>query len=127
MSSDFNKWGAIANGEYSVNYDKKGKSGSLESHWTLNNRGKVPVLGEINPSPYRTFKDAKDGIFIHSSNRNGKAGNYKNNEGELHGISEGCLLIVPSRYTSNGVINGWDQFNIQLKGVNRFLIQLNRK
>ena len=64
MSSDFSKWGAVADGDYSVNYDDKGKSGALTSNWAVNARGKVPALGGINPSPYGEFDDSKVGIFI---------------------------------------------------------------
>ena len=127
MSSDYAQWGAIADGEYIVNYDPNGKSGSLKSNWTLNNRGKVPALNDYNPSPYRSYERYKTGIFIHSSNRNGYAGNYIKN-GKSHGISEGCLLIAPSIYNGKSIISpGWDQFNQQLNNEERYLLQLIRK
>jgi hypothetical protein len=129
MSSDFKKWGTIADGRYTVNYDAKGKSGLLPSHWAVNARGKVPALDGVNPSPHREYNDSKTGIFIHASNNTGFAGNYiSKKDGLLHGISEGCLLIVPTQYDVKGkAMNiGFDQFNQQLQGVPRFTLDLTR-
>ena len=112
-----------ADPNYNVYYDKKGKSGALKSHWAINARGKVPALNGVNPSPHREFDDSKTGVFIHTSNVSGKAGNYYDRQGNLHGISEGCLLIVPSGHG----VNGWNEFNEQLSGIKQFLLELRRK
>ena len=125
MTSDSKKFGAIADGTYSFNYDAKGKSGKLESHWAVEGRNEVPPLDGYNPNPNSKNKQFKSGIFIHTSNRNGAAGTY--NKGK-NGISEGCLLIVPSKYDKNGkaLNNGWNQFNEQLSGVKKGTLILNR-
>ncbi len=125
----YETWGAIADGVYSFNYDEKGKSGNLKSHWAVNNRGKVPALDGVNPSPYADFPDAKVGIFIHAPNKTGYAGNYKSTQGKLHGISEGCLLIIPSKYDrkGNSQNNGWDQFNKQISGVKSGVLRIRRE
>ena len=130
MGSDPVNLGAIADGEYSFNYDAKGKSGKLTSHWTINGRGNVPAYGGKNPNKNSSLygKSYKNGIFIHTSNKNGYAGIYADSKGNIHGISEGCLLIVPSKYDAKGIPtnNGWDQFNIQLSGVNNGTLILKR-
>jgi len=129
MSSDFEKWGAVADGSYQGNFDARGKSGALKSNYTINNRWKVPALGGVNPSPHRDFVDSKTGIFIHASNKSGFAGNYTSKrDGQLHGISEGCLLIVPTQYDIQGnvISTGFDQFNSQMQGASNFLLELNR-
>lgn len=125
MSSNAELFGAIADGTFSLNYDPKGKSGALTSHWSLNNRGNVDALNGNSPNPNSTLKGTpyKDGIFIHTTNRSGYAGTYYDKNNILHGISEGCILIIPSCRTSG---NGWDEFNIQLEGVNRGTVILTR-
>ncbi len=130
MGSDPVNLGAIADGEYSFNYDVQGKGGKLASHWTINGRGAVPAYGGKNPNKNSSLfgKSYKNGIFIHSSNRNGFAGTYTDSKGNVHGISEGCLLIIPSIYDAKGnpTNNGWDQFNRQLSGVNKGTLILKR-
>ena len=130
MSSDPTKWGVIADGEYPVNFDKKGKSGNLQSNWAINNRDKVPARGGKNPSKYRTYDDALVGTFIHSTRDTGYMGNYySKNWQDLRGISEGCLIITPSIYDKKGnlVKAGWDQYNSQLSGVKKHLLQIFRR
>ena len=127
MGSDSKKFGAIADGTYDFNYDANGKSGKLKSHWAVENRGTVPALDGYNPNPNATTdRRFKNGIFIHTSNQSGFAGAY--NKGK-NGISEGCLLIVPTLYTKQGTPsnNGWNQFNEQLKDVKKGVIQVIRK
>ena len=69
MTSDFNTFGAIADGEYTVNYRTPGKSGKLKSNWAVNNTNPVNTLGGDNPSPLQPFSSTqKDGVYIHSSN-----------------------------------------------------------
>ena len=122
MTSDYKSFGAIADGEYNVNYDEKGKSGKLESHWAVNNRDYVSTI-DGNRYGGKSNNNMKNGIFIHSSNKDGKAGTYLNKlKGYLEGISTGCLLIVPSGHGQNG----FGEFNKQLKGVKNFLLQLKR-
>ena len=127
MGSDSKKFGAIAAGTYEFNYDAAGKSGKLKSHWAVENRGNVPALDGFNPNPNATTdRRFKNGIFIHTSNKSGFAGSYNNGK---NGISEGCLLIVPSLYDKQGVStnNGWNQFNQQLQGVKKGVLQIIRK
>ena len=50
MSLDPEKFGVVADGIYDINYDVKGKSGSLKFNWALNKRGKVPQRGGFNPA-----------------------------------------------------------------------------
>ena len=119
MSSDFSKYGAFADGQYTVNYKDPGKKGNLKSSWALNNGGVVDCLDGKNPNPKGYSATQKNGIYIHRSNNNGWAGGT---------VSTGCLLIVPSTYDSKGnsTNNGWDQFNNQLKGVKCFPLILRR-
>jgi len=127
MSSDSKKFGAIADGTYEFNYDTAGKSGKLKSHWAIENRGNVTALDGFNPNPNAsTDRRFKNGIFIHTSNQSGFAGSYNNGK---NGISEGCLLIVPSLYNKEGAStnNGWNQFNQQLQDVKKGVLQIIRK
>ncbi len=129
MTSDPTRWGVIADGEYIVNYDYCGKSGNLKSHWAINGRNKVPAKDGINPSPYRDYDDALVGTFIHSTRDNGFMGNFfSTKRNNIAGISEGCLIIAPSIYSPEGKLikRGWDQYNNQLKGVNKHLLILTR-
>ena len=112
MTSDYHKYGAIAEGLYDANYDSKGKSGSLKSHWTLNNRGAVPTLDNLpNMSPYagpNAGIPQMTGIFIHSTNANGYAGGN---------VSVGCLLLAP---------NDFKKFNSIMSGVQNFTVRVTR-
>ena len=47
MSSDYEKYGAIADGYYNVEYDKKGKSGAIPSHY-VEGRDPVDCLYGVN-------------------------------------------------------------------------------
>ena len=87
MSSDFKKYGAIADGEYTVNYLVPGKSAPLPSNYAVNGGNPVDCLNGINPSPISPYSATqKNGIYIHATNINGKAG------GNI-AASTGCLLI----------------------------------
>ncbi len=113
MSSNSTRFGAIDEGIYNGNYDKKGKSGKLESHWTLEHRGKIRMMdGSINPNqPSQIDENGegyKTGIFIHSSNSSGFAGGT---------VSTGCLLVAP---------NDWRDFNKTMSGVQNFKVQVIR-
>ena len=133
MSSNFKLFGAIDNGEYDVTYREKGKSGKLTSHWAINNTEPVNCLYGNNPSPISPYsKTQKNGVYIHSSNKNGFAGviySDKTHKKISAAISTGCLLIVPSLYDKDGksLNNGWDQFNDQLRNVKSFKLILERK
>ena len=131
MSSDFKQFGAIADGEYTVNEKKPGKGGPLSSHWAVNNAGPVDCLNGENPSPLSPYSSTqKNGIYIHNSNKNGYAGKTYNEDGSLKSaISTGCLLIVPSKQDKlgNPINNGWEQFNNQLHGIKKFKLILQRK
>jgi len=133
MTSDFGTFGAIDDGDYPVSYRNPGKSGALKSNWAINNTDPVNTLDGVNPSPIHPYSDTqKDGIYIHTSNRNGWAGKmYVNNDGPLKGtlkgaVTTGCLIIVPTQYDIKGNVKsiGWDEFNQQLKGVKQFHLQV---
>ena len=125
MSSDFNLFGAIADGDYTVNYRNPGKQGALSSNWAVNNTNAVDCLDDKNPSPIKPYSSTqKNGIYIHRSNNDGRAGKFYDAKGNLTGaVSTGCLLIAPSRAGKN---IGWNEFNNQLKGVSSFYLRLNR-
>ena len=114
MSSDPLKYGTLADGEYTVYYDKVGKSGFLKSNWAVEGRGKVPARNGVNPAYPSRNPGYLEGVFIHRSNNDGYAG------GE---VSRGCLLICPSYNNSD---NGWDEFNKQLQGAPQFKMILKR-
>lgn len=113
MTSDANKYGAIAEGLFDANYDAKGKSGALKSNWVLNERGTVPTMdNEPNLSPYADYnygKPVKDGIFIHSTNSTGYAGGT---------VSTGCLLLTPQDFKT---------FNTTMSGVKNFTVRVIRQ
>jgi hypothetical protein len=127
MSTDYKKYGAIADGEYTVNYVIPGKTGPLSSHWAVNNGDPVNCLDGINPNPNGYSETQKNGIYIHRSNKDGSMLPLDKNKQPVP-VSTGCLIIVPSRYDSQGkpINNGWDQFNNQLNGVKEFHMILKR-
>jgi len=111
MSSDARLFGAIDEGVYDANYDSKGKSGNLSSHWVLNNRGPIRMIdGRINPYHPNQIDDKgegfKTGIFIHSTNANGYAG--------INGpVSAGCLLLAPEDFrVFNKILSGYRNFKV---------------
>jgi RHS repeat-associated protein len=114
MSSNPDKFGVVAEGIYDGNYDAIGKSGALSSHWTINERGDVPDMRGYDPN---TGKATLDGVFIHSSNQNGFAGEKTKADGGETAISKGCLLIAPG---------DWKDFNKIMKGVTNFKVQITR-
>ena len=114
MSSDPSKYGTVADGEYTVYYDKVGKSGVLKSNWAVEGRGNVPARNGVNLAFPNRKPGYLNGVFIHRSNNNGYAGG---------GVSKGCPLICPSYNNPN---NGWDEFNQQLQGVSQFKMILTR-
>jgi hypothetical protein len=68
MSSDYKRFGAIANGEYTVNYCTDGKKGALSSHWAINNKGPVDCLFGKNPSPLSPYSSTqKNAVYYFPS------------------------------------------------------------
>ncbi|MDP2303917.1 MAG: RHS repeat-associated core domain-containing protein [Ignavibacteria bacterium] len=114
MSSDPNKFGVVADGNFTVN--RTTTPGPYGSEWALNNRGSVPAKGGYNPAYPNRKPGFLTGVFIHRSNNNGWAGTFQK-KGLTHGVSQGCLLIEP---------NKWEKFNKQLNGVNNFQLKLKR-
>lgn len=132
MSSYFDEFGAINNGDYDVYYDKKGKSGKIKSHWSVEKRAPVDCLYGINYAFLHGYPDAysktqKDKIWIHRSNTDGSM-LFKNSNGTYCGVSTGCPIIVPSIYNKGKLIKrGWDQFDQQLQGLHKFHMVIKRK
>lgn len=120
MSSNPEKFGVVADGEYEVNKLIPGKREPLPSNWALNKAKRVPAMDNFNPAYDERIPGYLEGVYIHRSNLSGYAGITSSGGG----ISEGCLLFAPYQYT-NGV-NDWDRFNKQLKSLDRFLMILNR-
>ena len=112
MTSNYQKYSAIAEGLYDANYDKEGKSGKLKSNWVLNGRRAVPTIdNEPNRGPYAAEnegKPIKTGIFIHSTNNDGSAGGK---------VSTGCLLLAPDDFK---------KFNTIMSGVTNFTVRVTR-
>ena len=113
MSSDYEKYGAIADGYYNVEYDENGKSGAIPSHYAVEGRKPVDCLNGRNNSWYNNIPDAysetqKDGIFVHRTNNSGFAGGN---------VSTGCPLILA---------NQWDRFEKQV-GKNGFSLIIKRE
>jgi RHS repeat-associated protein len=110
MTSDAEQYGPIGEGLYNANYDARGKDGKLQSHWVLNNRGKIPTMdNQPNLSPHAAENyntQFKTGIFIHSTNGDGFAGGN---------VSVGCLLLAPQDFkTFNSVMSGVKNFTVQV-------------
>ena len=105
MTSNFDIFGAIANGEYDVNYVVPGKGGYLRSNYAVENADAVDCLNGVNPSPQQ-FKPhsptTKNGIYIHRTNNGGEV-IYNLKEGKA--VSSGCLLINADE---------WDAFERQV-------------
>jgi RHS repeat-associated protein len=118
MSSDPDKYGVVANGDYSVNFRDPGKSGALHSNWAVNNTEAVPDLwtNPMNPKQVDKYGQYYSiGIYIHTSNQSGYSGTTSD---PRRPITSGCLLISPT---------DWKNFNNQLNGVKTLLLQLRRE
>ncbi len=117
MSSNFEKFGAIADGRYNVYYKKRGKGGKLSSNYAVNDGMPVDCINGTNPSPsaYSPFsKTQKNGIYIHSTNRDGTACDWPKRN---IAVSTGCLLISAK---------DWPKFMKQI-GENNFIMYLKRR
>ncbi|MFZ6011289.1 MAG: RHS repeat-associated core domain-containing protein [Bacteroidota bacterium] len=142
ISSDGQRFGVVAEGIHDGNYDAQGKSGSLESNYAIEERGRVPDEDGYNPAhPERgTTNGYLTGVFIHTSNKNGFAGIYQKKYPKGHpkagekmtdsfgnpvygGISEGCLLIAPGRNDDRA---DWTRFKEQMEGVTNFALDIKR-
>ena len=116
VSSDMSVFGVVAAGDYSLDHLGQGeRSGPYDSRWTVNNRGRVRALQSFNPR--HPDKGYLTGVFVHRPNKDGWAGTFKKN-GKLHGVSEGCLLIVPQQ---------WESFNKQLGKSKNGLLRIQRR
>ena len=116
VSSDMSSLGVVADGDYSLDHlGKNERSGPYGSRWTVNNRGRVHALQDFNPR--HPNQDYLTGVFVHRPNKDGWAGTFKKG-GKLHGVSEGCLLIVPQQ---------WDSFNKQLGETKSGLLRVRRQ
>lgn len=69
MSSDFKKYGAIADGEYTVNYLVPGKSAPLPSNYAVNGGNPVDCLNGINPSPISPYSATQKKWDLYSCNQ----------------------------------------------------------
>ena len=112
MTSDYSIHSAIAEGLYDANYDVAGKRGSLKSNWVLNHRGTIGTVDNepnLSPNAGNNYgKPVKDGIFIHSTNPDGRANGN---------VSTGCLLLAP---------NDFKKFNSIMSGVTNFSVRVIR-
>ncbi len=115
MTSNPDLFAPIAEMTYTVNYDEVGKSGSIKSHWTINERGKVPTMdGKINLSPFATKSTYAtpyaDGVFIHRTNLDGGAGYSK-----TAAVSSACLLLTLQDFIIyDKVLNGIQKYKLTL-------------
>ena len=107
MTSDFDKYGAIADGCYDVSWRDYAGSGKIPKNYMLNNCGPIDTIdGNRNDNGYSTTQ--KNEIFIHRTNLNGYAGGR---------VSVGCLLIDGRQ---------WGRFE-QKVGKKSFKVILQRK
>ena len=127
MSSDFNTYGAIADGIYVV-YNKNNRIGPLNSTFLVENGSPINCVNDINPSKINPYSSTqKNNIWIHRSNNNGDMLPF-GNDGKYHPLSTGCLIIAPTRIRNGQIIqNGWNQFVNQIGNINSFTIRLRRK
>ena len=109
MTSNFEKFGAIADDEYNVTYNPS-TGGKIPKVYAVNDRGPVDCVNGVNPSPaaYDPYSPTqKDKIYVHRTNKDGGAGD---NPKTSKCVSSGCLLIGA---------DDWDSFYNQI-GENGF-------
>lgn len=112
MTSNFDKFGAIADGEYYVSHVKS-SSGKIPKTHIINNGNPVNCINGVNLSPneYKPYSATqKNAIFVHRSNNNGWAGD---DPVKFSAVSTGCLLIRA---------NQWNAYDKQIGGKNYKLI-----
>ncbi len=112
MSSDFFRYGAIANGDYDVTYQKYTGKSKIPKNYAVESGNPINCLNGRNMSKYFGEADAyswtqKNGIFVHRTNWNGKATGH---------VSTGCILIDGRQ---------WNEFENQM-GHNSFKMILRR-
>ena len=126
MSSNYNEYGAIKNGDYSLNYIEA--AGPMGTHWTINNREAVDCINDYNTAWYKHKETnpysatQKNRTYVHRCNLNGDMLPL-GRDGQYHPLSTGCLIIAPSR---NGK-PGWNEFNNQLQGIKKAFLRLTRQ
>lgn len=126
MSSNYNEYGAIKNGDYSLDYVNE--AGPMGTHWTINNREAVDCVNNINYAWYKHKETKpysatqKDKTYVHRSNLNGDMFPI-GKDGKYHPLSTGCLIIAPSK---NGRY-GWNEFNNQLQGIKKAFLRITRQ
>lgn len=126
MSSNYNEYGAIKNGDYSLDYVEA--TGPMGTHWTINNREAVDCINDYNTAWYKHKETnpysatQKNRTYVHRCNLNGDMLPL-GKDGQYHPLSTGCLIIAPSR---NGK-PGWNEFNNQLQGIKKAFLRLTRQ
>ena len=118
MSSDYNKYGAIKDGNYNVTYRESPGGGKIPKHYEI--EGPVDCIDDRNNSWYNGEKDAysptqKNNVFVHRTNTSGYAGDP---------VSKGCILIN-GKVDHNGK-SQWTNFENQI-GNNGFKLVLRRR
>ena len=117
MSSDYKRYGAIANGVYDVTFVQSKVDSKIPKTHIVNNGNAVDCLNGVNN--YYPNKDAysatqKNAIYVHRTNIGGFAGYNKKT---LNAVSKGCLLINEP---------DWTRYEQQINGTPYKLI-INRK
>ena len=100
MTSNFEKFGAIADGEYNVSHVKANPDSAIPKTHIINNGDPVDCVNGVNPSPkeYKPYSSKqKNGIYVHRSNNSGWAGDNPN---KCKAVSSGCLLIPKDYWAS---------------------------
>ncbi|MDE6266076.1 MAG: hypothetical protein K2M07_01835 [Muribaculaceae bacterium] len=106
MSSDYAKYGAIADGVYTLSYREYSGTGSIPKNYWLNYGKPVNCLDGKNPNPFDAYSTTqKNGIFVHRTNLDGFAGWHS----EEKPVSSGCILIDTKQ---------WDGF---VKNLNKVM------
>lgn len=108
MSSDFNTFGAIANGTYNVSFKENNIGNKIPKTHVINSGFPVDCLYGVNKSypHYDAYSSTqKNHIYVHRTNVNGYAG-FNKNSGSA--VSYGCLLINA---------NDWIKYDRQLNNT----------
>ena len=113
MSSNYDLYGAIKDGNYKINYRQWPGSGSIPKHYIIDYP--VDCIDDRNYSWYNKLwytkpfsRTQKNGIAVHCTKEGGKAGGL---------VSTGCILIDSRQ---------WNNFEQQI-GNNGFSLILRRR